>query len=334
MRNRDKSIDILRGFATFIVVIGHVFQMFEDYETTYLFKIIFSIQMPLFIAISGYSTFFSRKIKNKSELLMHIRKKTVQILVPWFVWSILVYIFKADMPIIDYIHFVAYHMESAYWFLFSLWCINIIHTLSYYVSNILLNKICNKILTIVIHVFFLSIVLFIGMKLGITFLGIKYTLYYYVFFIFGEKIAHFYNGHSSFNKNVNTIISAISFLIYFFLSSKYNTYLMEDSFFNILLRLIISATGCVYLFYLAKSINVSYKSIILDYLDSLGKYSLEIYVIQIFTLKIVPITNISISSIEGYIMIVFDSFIVMFFSILLLKLINANKLLRKILFYK
>lgn len=52
------EIDILRGFATILVVLGHILQYSmmqnEAFYNDFLFKVIYSFHMPLFMCISGF----------------------------------------------------------------------------------------------------------------------------------------------------------------------------------------------------------------------------------------------------------------------------------------
>lgn len=52
------KIDILRGFATILVVLGHILQYSmmqnEAFYNDFLFKVIYSFHMPLFMCISGF----------------------------------------------------------------------------------------------------------------------------------------------------------------------------------------------------------------------------------------------------------------------------------------
>ena len=57
MRERNRMLDSLKGFAIFLVVLGHVIQTVfapDSYDSNVIFKIIYSFHMPLFIFISGY----------------------------------------------------------------------------------------------------------------------------------------------------------------------------------------------------------------------------------------------------------------------------------------
>lgn len=134
--SRNESIDILRGLAALMVVFFHTLQRFPHASDNLLFHLCFSVQIPLFILISGYTTSFSQPITNLASLWKHLKKRLLVLLLPWAVWSLISYwLFHSGIGISEYAKATAYHMESAYWFLFTLWVIDIIHGFASLLSN-------------------------------------------------------------------------------------------------------------------------------------------------------------------------------------------------------
>ncbi len=65
--NRNVYIDIVKSFAIFMVVLGHCLQytLPDNYRfSNTLFIMIYSMHMPLFIAISGYLFFYQTRWRN------------------------------------------------------------------------------------------------------------------------------------------------------------------------------------------------------------------------------------------------------------------------------
>lgn len=75
---RINWIDQVKGFTIFLVVYGHNFPFNEKY--------IYSFHMPLFFMIAG---FFHPKVSN----LANFNKRVKSILVPYFIWSFLLFLF-------------------------------------------------------------------------------------------------------------------------------------------------------------------------------------------------------------------------------------------------
>lgn len=78
MNKRIDWIDQVKGFGIFLVVYGHNFPVTEKY--------IYSFHMPLFFLIAGI---FHPAIQNKSTII----KRVKTILVPYFIWSFLLFLF-------------------------------------------------------------------------------------------------------------------------------------------------------------------------------------------------------------------------------------------------
>ncbi|MDR1024478.1 MAG: acyltransferase family protein, partial [Treponema sp.] len=92
--SRLEYIDLLKAFTIFCVLWGHVIQQFDNgldwFHCTQnpVFAFIYSFHMPLFFMVSGF--FFKSSLRlNLAEFL---KKKGLQLLLPWFVWCIFIYI--------------------------------------------------------------------------------------------------------------------------------------------------------------------------------------------------------------------------------------------------
>ena len=70
-KKRNNKLDILRGFAASIVILFHVFALYVDHESNMLVNIIFSIQMPLFMLLSGFAVVYFKPVQTAEELLPH-----------------------------------------------------------------------------------------------------------------------------------------------------------------------------------------------------------------------------------------------------------------------
>ncbi|MEH7613992.1 acyltransferase family protein, partial [Gottfriedia acidiceleris] len=77
---RETWIDIAKGLGIILVVIGHSGNEFAHHY-------FFWFHMPLFFILSGY-TF--KTLKNKDELLKWIKRRTLQLLVPYFSFGFII----------------------------------------------------------------------------------------------------------------------------------------------------------------------------------------------------------------------------------------------------
>lgn len=85
---RDHRIDALKGVAIILVVLGHSIQINDpQYDHNLLFRIVFSIQMPLFMFLSGFIVLTQLHY----SYVDFIKKHSVRLLLPFLVWHLIAY---------------------------------------------------------------------------------------------------------------------------------------------------------------------------------------------------------------------------------------------------
>jgi fucose 4-O-acetylase-like acetyltransferase len=91
---RLEYVDFLKAFTIFCVLWGHVIQQLDNgldwFHCTQnpVFAFIYSFHMPLFFMVSGF--FFKSSLR--LNLAGFLGKKGRQLMVPWFVWCLFIYI--------------------------------------------------------------------------------------------------------------------------------------------------------------------------------------------------------------------------------------------------
>lgn len=81
MKERIRFIDISRGIAIILIVLGHIIVYSEHCREIY--KFLYSFHISLFFIISGYT------FKIPKDYGFFIKNKFLRIMVPYFLWSIL-----------------------------------------------------------------------------------------------------------------------------------------------------------------------------------------------------------------------------------------------------
>ena len=86
IKKRNEKVDIVRGFAILIVVLGHIITgIFISPENSFIYKAIWSVQMPLFMILGGYVNCLSqRKINTLSNFIVYLKDKTFLIYIHGF----------------------------------------------------------------------------------------------------------------------------------------------------------------------------------------------------------------------------------------------------------
>lgn len=127
MRERDLTLDLMKGLAIFLVVFGHVTGVTSGQSQYPLRSLIFSIHMPLFFFVSGYLV--SRKLESANDI-KHFVVKRMRLLLPLIVFGTIDIIFY-DEEWAKWDGFFAWS-KFGLWFFFVLFCFNTVYALCQY----------------------------------------------------------------------------------------------------------------------------------------------------------------------------------------------------------
>lgn len=257
--NRNQFVDMMRGIAMLLVVLGHTMTgCTVDSQQSFLFNVIWSLQMPLFFLISGYVTKYSRTISDGKGLWKYVTRRTVAYMLPWAVWSFAVRGVVFGQKEFLNIRSLLWSMDSGYWFLATIWTISMIFGIASFVAERLNKENMPKKQMVFFACYLVGMFLLagIGAVLGFSFFAIKLTLYYMPFYYagflygqFADRILESENG-----KKVVDCIVAVCFAIWLYVILRYSLYEMEDSGFAIILRAAASLAGCIAVCGLCKGI--------------------------------------------------------------------------------
>lgn len=248
--NRNQFVDIMRGIAMLLVVLGHTMTgCTVDSQKSFLFNIIWSLQIPLFILISGFVTKYSRPISDGKGLWKYVKRRTVAYMLPWAVWSFLVrgIIFGED-GFLNVKHLL-WNMDSGYWFLATIWTISMIFGIASFIAERVSKENLLKKQIVLLGCYLVGMVLLVGIGaiLGLSFFAIKLTLYYMPFYYAGFLYGQFDDKmkESEIGKKMIDSIVAICFAVWLFVILRFPLYEMADGGFAIILRAATSLAGCI-----------------------------------------------------------------------------------------
>lgn len=289
MNNREKDIDIIKGLTICFVFLGHAIQFsnIESFIDNPFWKLIYSFHMPLFAFLSGMFFLDSAKRKTFSAFL---RKKSIRLILPCITWVTITSIIYTIYELIinhqnlsrikEYWNFLIY-LET-FWFLTSIFLCQIY---TYLILKISKNK--------VIRVILLSIFIILPFR--------GHTIFIYPFFIMGILFTY-YNGLFNKYRNIIFLISIIGFIICFsfwkgeytcyFTPAKYlgvrNLELYWDNIFIGTERFFIGLFGSISFILLVKLFfHESTQNKLCSFLTILGNKTLELYIIQHYTLELI-----------------------------------------------
>ena len=339
---RNRVVDILRGIAMLMVILQHTISgCVSNVENTLLMNILWTLQMPLFFLISGYVTRYGMPLNSCKRFRKFMAKKFLAYLLPWIVWTFVVrgFIFRQN-SFFDFKRLV-YHMDSDYCFLFTICTITLVFGFVKFVSDkwfFKKNQYHRIIVTFIVYVLGMAVLGAIGIVMGISFLCIKFTLYYMPFYfagyLYGQLQPVFEN--KKFGLSFIEGIIALCFIIWVILIERYNFYSINDAGLGIVIRAIASLAGCVAISGFVSKIehqtSVNIKENVLQYV---GQHSLEIYLVHNLVLVMIRSeVPLMLQSFQGILLVFLNYLLTVSISIGITMLLNRNEILKLILFGK
>lgn len=335
MKQRNGIVDIIRGCAMLLVVLGHTMSgTVREFSDSLLFQAIWTLQMPLFIVISGYVTRYSRPLEDSRGLWKFIKKRTLAYLLPWGVWTIVVRGLIFGQSNMLNIKKLLWNMDNGYWFLVTIWTISMI----YGISDLLSNKwFKEKKLNVFAHFFFCGIGLIglavVGYLMGLNFFAIKLTLYYLPIYLLGYmygQIQHWVMARANGKYFVNIVIVA-SLALWLAAINRFDFFAGADNLMMIFGRFIASSLGCIAVIGLFCKYNGSEFS----KFSRIGVHSLEMYLTHYLFLSLVPpLHQPVLASMEGMFTIFMNYLLTLAMTVMIIKMVRGNNILNYLLYAK
>lgn len=279
-------IDLLKVYAIFLVVIGHTIQYVcypDSFDDVFLFRLIYSFHMPLFLFISGYLS-YKKKIN-----IEWLERHFISYMIPFISWTVFMY-FVTDRHSmykpLPYILLILEYPENAYWFLQILFMCNLVLFLD---ESIL--KCMRKERPIFFRAFICVFSLFVVHAINKYFsgrFGLGLLSKHLFFFFLGYFHRHVYTEVLSYRKVfANNLVNAVVFLLFWFLVVYYRR--VEKPLFYDDLRIFLNSYRladmiCFLYSDLLASLGIWISAILIKHADHLMKK--ERYLIASYTLPI------------------------------------------------
>lgn len=331
---RDLRFDILKGIAVLLVITGHVMQtVMPAYSETFVFNTIWSLQIPLFMILSGYFS-ISRK---KLSFLQRIINKSIRYLLPAFSYLIISCFIESRYNLLYEIFKTLWHLESSLWYLIVLFFLGTINDITqiFEKKKTFIGNICTH-----TFIYFSLVIPWLGIwKLfGATFLGAKFVIYYSLYFYIGwlwrnitEEIMRRHIDLSPFEIKID-FLYAISVITWFVILLKVNLYKTEDTILGTLPRVIGSIVGVFVISYLVIKQYKKTDSFVHKVLITCGKYSLELYFIHMLMVNCLPSLSYASMPLIMWGAILIYTIALTVISMVIIKILKNSKLLDLLLF--
>ncbi len=169
-----------------------------------------------------------------------------------------------------------------------------------------------------------------------SFLGVKYSCYYAVFYFAGYylfKILHM--QIKIWLKETIKWAPLPCLALYGYLITRYNIFIRPDSSWYVVLRIGISIIGCLIAFLVVDSIPyVREESIATRMQKKAGSYTLEIYVVHYFVVRMLDCKAFNINTIDGMTLAIVYMAFVLGLTCSIIWALNQSEIIRTIMFGK
>lgn len=341
MRERDKHLDAVKGFAILVVMLGHCIGR-NHMNDPYLNDAIMAVQMPLFMMVSGYAMGMGkREILDGKDFFFVQKKRTVAYLLPFFSWVFVVSLFRPVEDIQNPLaecYRILFRIDSGLWYLMTLFLIQFCVTLVTLFSNVCVfhlkksNRGMNHMVFFLCGTAVVYILFILWGRTGSTFLGPSFVVQYMPFYVLGYVVSHYVR--EIFPKKGKSFlwglwaVSLPAFLILvsvFDLQSKGNAK-------ELLIQMFASLLGSFVCFYGVYHLPVKRKY----GLSFIGLYTLEIYALHFRFVDMLGFKNrgLAVYSAEGMAAIIVTFLVMSVLSGILIYFIKKVWLLDLILFGK
>lgn len=297
-----------------------------------LYKYIVSINMPLFMLVSGYLFYFSVQRHSFTE---NVKRKIASLFVPILIWNVLISLidlFRSELSKDPWTWFKLYCNEvlGQLWFLWAVLICSIIVAL---VNRFLRDNIGVYIL-IFISTFFIPDIL-----------NLNLYKFMYVFFVIG----YFFNKYKGLNllrlKKFPLIIIAITVLyiiMMFFYKKDFIIYVTGCNILNKsnmlyqvyinFYRIVVALLGCSVVIYLIYLLSKYIRGVSEKILLFIGKNTMGIYIIS-YLIDVYMLTQITFG-LSGYnfLLAIIETIVVIIVTLFLIMLIKKIKVLNMLLF--
>lgn len=258
--NRDTTLDYLRGLAIMSIVIGHLYYFSGRASGSVVWNICNTIQIPIFIYVSGV---LAHKSIKKYSFTDFLYSRFVRLIFP-FVSFFIIWLLYKGISIDNAIIFVSDEFKQGYWFLLVLFELMIILAINHLIAKRtkIDNYILDTLFLIIINIYHFFISEFETFD---KFFSINLLWHYYPIFLIGiysNKLQQF------FYKRVSILYSTM------YMGAFYLMYYQN-------INLMTALCNITSLFFFVSTLsNVRYKLIEIA-LIRMGSYSLQIYLLHL-----------------------------------------------------
>jgi len=278
---RNKALDCYKGILIMLVVLGHVLEYsVSDWNHNIIQNFIWAVQMPGFMLVSGYFSF--KKVENIDKLRKEYKKNTERYLLPFLSWFLFISVLLLGghgHNVIKGLNSLLWRVDNGLWFIWIVFILSLVFGMCNWVRE-KIKGYGKQFLAIAMTVgvtygFFVVIALYTS----VNFMGIKFILYYGLFYGFGWFVKWTESFWQKKDRYFYDMLAFVCICVFAAIIYNVNLYLVEDNLLGIFIRLIAGFTGNFVIYYVVKKIILQLQRVRMNWI---GMYTLEIYVTHMY----------------------------------------------------
>lgn len=281
-QKRNKTLDCYKGVLIVLVVLGHIFEYsVSDWNHNILQNLIWAVQMPGFMLVSGYFSF--REVENRRKLMVSYWKSAERYLLPFLTWFVLISVLllgNYEHNVLTGLSSLAWRVDGGMWFIWVVFVLSLLMGL----CNLIRGKVNGFVKQLVAVAMTVGacygILLAMAKLTSVDFLGIKFILYYGLFYGLGWFIRWtqaFWKKQKIFFYDT---LAFICICVFAAITFNVNLYQIDDNLVGIILRFVAGVTSNFIIYYVVKKLTPQLQKAKLEWV---GTYTLEIYVTHMYT---------------------------------------------------
>ncbi len=232
--------------------------------------------------------FSARSISSFSDLWKRVLLSAQHYALPFFSWFLLIncmLLGRFDRnPLTAFVTLMT-HVDGGLWFLWVVFMLSLVTTLCNWTLNAESGRIVKTGIVLVIS---FGILLGLGIIFGLNFIGVKYILYYAVFYGFGWLAHKTEEWWKQWWPKTSNVVVAVALVVFLSIVYSFDLYHAPDNLAGITFRCVAGFTGNLVLLWVCCRYEDALSKI---RVDRLGKYTLEVYATHMYVNNLMTAGN-------------------------------------------
>lgn len=291
---RNNAIDSVKGFAILLVMVGHCIVLNGlDRTDPCLYDAIKSVQMPLFMLVSGVLASYGVRKNGAGAGIGKLPQRALSYLVPFFSWFAVVHFYTHIKSgtlslggFITELKELLFQTDRGLWFLMTLFVATVCAMLAQWIVDRTGTKRAVKAVMFVLVSMVFYLLFFLQSRSGNTFLSPSLMLQYYPFYLAGYVVnGYVMPGYIKIREKTlaaETVLAVLMLIAFGWMVAEMDLTIPVDGIKTLAVQMAASFFGTVSVYIIVYRMTEWYekKTEKRSFLSLIGFYTLEIYVIH------------------------------------------------------